>query len=186
MTMLELQIREAAWSVLAFVVSRRPVAEWLIRRAKRRPYFHIHNRNKATPYMRRWWLFNPRAEDNLGGWLPSIRVHHILEPDDGVDFHDHPWNARTIILRGWYEEQRRFYWYGGGHTDIEYKRKAGNHAGLYHGERFGGFHRIDRVSEGGCYTLFIYGRWRGQWGFAVDGKKIAANDYFRSIRREHE
>lgn len=38
-------------------------------------------------------------------------------------------------------------------------------------------HRISEVSEGGVYTLFISGKWRGVWGFLVDGVKVPWKKY---------
>ena len=41
-----------AWQLFAFVVSRKPVADYLIGRATRTPYFNLPG------YMDRDWLFN--------------------------------------------------------------------------------------------------------------------------------
>ena len=64
------------WPLVAFIVSRAPVARWLIDRSLRTPYFHLDG------YMMRWWLFNP-IETYFGkkvpqyDWCPiSIRIHH--------------------------------------------------------------------------------------------------------------
>lgn len=61
-------------------------------------------------YKGRWWLFNPFSRETHKAalwWCPwSFRIHHIMRHDEDLDLHDHPWNARTIILRGWYTEQR--------------------------------------------------------------------------------
>lgn len=164
------------WSLIAWLVSRQPVADWIIQRAQRTPYFHLKG------YMKRWWLFNGYSSDQSLSpeerrkqkrfpWLPiSIRVHHILREDLGRYLHDHPWNARTIILRGWYVE----------------RRLAADLGSLYEGERhallrmrgdtatlkFGEYHEIASVSSGGVWTLFICGEYQGDWGFLVNGKKV--------------
>ncbi|KKI24516.1 hypothetical protein WX98_19415 [Pseudomonas syringae pv. persicae] len=39
------------------------------------------------------------------------------------------------------------------------------------------YHRIDEVSPGGVYTLFITSRWKGDWGFLVNGVKVAWREY---------
>jgi hypothetical protein len=152
------------WRRFAWLVSRPAVASWLIARAQRTPYTHLDG------YMHRWWLFNPFAARSGSGtrypWCPiSIRVHHILRRDHDRALHDHPWNARTIILRGWYHELRE--------DDRFHIREAGDTAAL----RFGEFHRILEVSPGGVYTLFITGRYRGTWGFKVDGAKVPHREY---------
>ncbi|MNO23667.1 hypothetical protein D3C76_134720 [compost metagenome] len=171
---------EFFWRLLAAVLSRPAVAAWLIRRAQRTPYLHIMSADGSETYMGRWWLFNPYDRDTHKPkywWFPwSIRVHHILRPDDDRDLHDHPWHARTVILRGRYTEQRL--------ADEELvglmkapacaqvtefiDRRAGDTATLRHGE----YHRIDQVSPGGVFTLFVTSRWQGEWGFLVNGRKV--------------
>jgi hypothetical protein len=117
-------------------------------------------------YMYRWWLFNPYPTGNdgagrrWGDWLPSIRIHRIMREDRDRHLHDHPWNARTFILRGGYEEERP------GQAFI--LRQPGDTARLSYGQ----YHRINKVSDGGVWTLFVTGKKRGTWGFKVDGKKV--------------
>lgn len=157
------------WRLVASVVSRPRVVAWLIARAKRTPYEHIVNPDDGSLYMGRWWLFNAydrETHKTLLSWCPiSVRIHHIMRPDSDRHLHDHPWNARTIILDGSYVEERDV-----GRT---YLRLPGDTATL----RFGEFHRIARVSEGGVWTLFITGKYRGTWGFKVDGVKVPYKTY---------
>lgn len=106
--------------------------------------------------------------------------------------HNHPWNARTIILRGFYTEKRLVKGdvreealidlrQSGLHEEVvqaarvteTITRQAGDTAAL----RFGEYHRISEVSEDGVYTLFISGKWRGVWGFLVDGVKVPWKKY---------
>lgn len=173
---------EFLWRIVARIVSHPPIARWIIRRAQRSPYFHLEG------YMRRWWLFNPykgssQAEADTTAdsarhgrrwrWLPSIRVHHILREDRAEHAHDHPWDARTIILKGGYLEARHFesayrlpehnVWTSGDTTPI----------------RHGQFHHIEQVSWDGVWTLFFTWDYRGTWGFLVDGKKIPWREYLR-------
>ena len=159
---------ECLWKIVAWVVSRRPVASWLMRRAQRTPYLHIYSPDGSEVYMYRWWLFNPCDNDTRQcryRWCPiSIRVHRIMTPDNDRHLHDHPWNAQTIILDGWYTERRQF----SNHTRIE-----GDTAPL----RFGEYHQITDVSRTGATTLFITGKYRGTWGFLVDGIKIRYREY---------
>lgn len=163
-------LTELAWNVVAFIVSREPIAHYLIARASRTPYFNL------AGYMNRDWLFNAYSSDTTlpesergkakpYPWLPSIRIHHILREDRADHPHDHPWNARTILLRGWYVECRP------GHPSRT--RKRGNTAAI----RFGEYHHIAQVSDGGVFTLFITWRYCGSWGFLVDGKKVPHRQY---------
>lgn len=167
-------LADLLWRLLAWLVTREPVKQWLVLRAFRTPYTHIHAQgNPNDVYMARWWLFNPYSGSLEGGsyvptlkWCPiSIRVHHILRPDEDRDLHDHPWNARTVILAGWYDEERE----GG----VNARRCVGDTASL----AFGEYHRINDVSDGGVVTLFITGRKRGTWGFKVDGQKVPYRTY---------
>lgn len=167
------------WKLVAWAVSRPRVADWLIRRAQRTPYTHIYHPRGL--YMGRWWLFNPYPgpEEKRKNRFPlSIRVHHICLPDDARDLHDHPWNARTIILKGGYTE-RRLKQTGitiGGcivGKDIRVDRKAGDTAKI----NFGEYHTIESLQPGGAWTLFITGKYRGTWGFLVRGIKVQWRQY---------
>lgn len=187
-------LSDLAWRGLARVASRRPVADWLVRHAQRTPYTHITGPDGSL-YMGRWWLFNayPGSSsdpDTRSAWrklLPSVRVHHIMRPDNDRDLHDHPWNARTIILRRWYREERplakvsiddllrhcRSDVVVAGQARAVLDRTAGYTGRLLFGE----YHRISEVAEGGVWTLFITWRKRGTWGFMVDGKKVPWRTY---------
>lgn len=184
------------WRLLAKLLARPAIAAWLITRAQNTPYLHIQSADGQEVYMGRWWLFNAYdRETHIGRirWCPwSIRVHHIMRPDADRDLHDHPWNARTVILRGWYREQRLLAAddplltaaliktaelrenFDGPFQATEYiDRRPGDTAQLKHGE----YHRIDEVSPDGVYTLFITSRWKGDWGFLVNGVKVAWREY---------
>ena len=165
------------WKPLAWLISMPKITNWLIKRSQLTPYIHIDN------YMNRWWLFNPYNNTDYGSkaykkfaWLPSIRIHHILREDYARDNHNHPWIARTIILKGDYDETRlknyyRDYINSGGAFVYEYEksnRVAGDTATLTPDD----FHNITRVSDGGVWTLFITWKYQQNWGFLVDGKVI--------------
>lgn len=175
------------WRLVAKLLARPAVAAWLIARAQRTPYLHIMSADGQTMYKGRWWLFNPYSRDTHKPalwWCPwSFRIHHIMRPDEDRDLHDHPWNARTIILRGWYTEQRLVkvaeqllasLGYSTSDQVTEFiDRRTGHTARLNHGE----YHRIDQISPGGVYTLFITSKWRGDWGFLVNGVKVPWRTY---------
>lgn len=171
------RVNNALWQGFAWLVSREPIADYLIRRSKRTPYFHLDG------YMNRWWLFNGYGNDPSTPekqrqekpikWLPSVRIHHILREDYARDMHDHPWNARTIILKGDYDEERMLKRFDGKHFVQDYTRKKGDTARLMFGE----YHNITRVSEGGVWTMFFTWKYMGTWGFWVNGKKIPHKEY---------
>lgn len=183
------------WNFIARISAKPAIANWLIKIAMRRPYSPIIKNGQL--YMERFWLFNPYPDTGASGadrkrWqFPiSIRIHHILLPDQDRHLHDHPWNARTVILKGGYIEQRIFtahpkkgsVWewlaskgkasWSETHS-VKKVRSRGVTATLAYGE----YHRIIFVPPDGCWTLFITGRYRGTWGFDVDGKKVKWRKY---------
>ena len=147
------------------ILSNPTVFKLLKKWSMKSPYLHITNGEDV--YMYRYWLFNPYFGNyhKWIGWLPSIRLHRIMRPDADRHLHDHPWNARTFILDGWYIEERE--------DGNKYIRVKGSTTSL----KFNEFHRIDKVSDGGVWTLFITWEYKGTWGFKVDGKKIPYKTY---------
>lgn len=187
-------MKEILWAILAYIVSRPAIAAWIIRRAKRTAYVHITSRDGKRAYMNRWWFFNPNKDgDNnpiTPRWpsLPSIRVHEILRPDDDKHLHSHPWQARTIVLKGWYAEERE------SDPHVECYREAG-YTGTIRPELF---HRITDVSKQGqmepngrgkwapaetCTTLFFTWGKAGEWGFKVGERTVPWREYLAQQER---
>jgi hypothetical protein len=165
------------WNLIARLASTPCVADWLIRRAMKTPYTHIYHPRGV--YMERYWLFNPYPAESSGksNRFPiSVRIHHICLPDEARDLHDHPWNARTIILKGGYREQRLekcdLCPESEGHVN-QYVRKPGDTARI----NFGEYHSIISLADGGAWTVFITGKYRGTWGFLVNGVKVQWRKY---------
>jgi hypothetical protein len=155
--------------VLAKLLASQFVREALIRRAMLTPYLHIKAEGTDDIYMRRFWLFNPYRREGHRAWLPSVRLHNILRPDRDRHLHDHPWDARTFILSGGYVERRE---------DGRHCRLAGDTVSL----RFGEYHTIEHVLPD-TWTLFVTWRERGEWGFLVNGRKVAHTEYLAG--RDH-
>ncbi|MDB5967141.1 MAG: hypothetical protein JWQ72_3641 [Polaromonas sp.] len=162
------------------------MVDYLIRRSKRTPYSHITSADGADVYMYRYWLFNAYSEDagkksgegsekdnRRWAWLPSIRIHHIRREDQDRDLHDHPWNARTIVLRGGYWELLLGSGRPGAPDRVRRARQVGDTGRLLFGE----YHRITSVSAGGVWTLFFTWKYCGTWGFLVNGKKVPWRQY---------
>lgn len=165
------------FNLLARILARPAIANYLIHRAQRTPYFHLDG------YMDRFWLVPYASADAGEGCGPvaflerpiawvlqrfgiALRIHHILREDWAADPHDHPWHARSFILKGWYIERR--------HGCIWLKvRRAGQTSTL----RFGEFHKITDVPVGGVWTLFVTRKYQGTWGFLVDGVKVPWREY---------
>jgi hypothetical protein len=167
-------------NLLAKFLARPAVVDYLIRRAKRTPYVHITGPDGSV-YMERYWLFNPYPANSSGAaknrFPISIRLHRIMRPDGDRHLHDHPWNARTFILRGGYTEVRPLYsdpdMREFSHLETTINRCEGDTAAL----KFGEYHRITSVTLGGVWTLFVTGKYRGTWGFDVDGVKKPWREY---------
>lgn len=167
---------------LARFLARPAVVDWLIARSAKTPYSDIVIDGET--YMRRFWLFNPYTDEGRvrrwSKYLPSVRLHHIVLPDPDRHMHDHPWNARTFILRGTYAEVRQA-------ENPEQAAEMVKHGadGVYRWRHpgstvrldFGQYHRIVGVSEGGVWTMFVTYRYRGTWGFLVDGVKVKWREY---------
>jgi hypothetical protein len=156
------------WATTAQFLALPEVADGLIERSFKTPYTHLPG------YMERFWLLNPYDFSAPKGEreLPSARIHHILRKDLDDHLHDHPWAARTVVLKGWYIEERLM---ADGSLKL-LKRQPGDTAAL----NFGTYHRIVEVSEGGVWTLFVTYRYQGTWGFLVDGKKVPWREYLDS------
>lgn len=179
-------MRELPWRTVAAILSHPRIAAWLIKRAQRTPYFPITSRDGAETYMDRWWVFNPYSTEGppRWRWLPSIRVHHILRADDDGAMHDHPWNARTILLRGEYVEERPVpavpkgvAWFPVFTVDGELRAGFVRARGYTGRVLFGQYHRISEVSPGGVYTLWFTWKYRGTWGFLVNGRKVPYREH---------
>lgn len=176
------------WMLIAFLLSRPMIANWLIERARKTPYTHITGPDGSI-YMERYWLFNSyqqgpdKQERSKYPWFPwNIRLHWIRREDQEPHMHDHPWNARTIILRGGYVEEREDVaaLASGESGDKRYliRRPAGSTAKI----GYGVYHRITHITPGGAWTFFISGPYQGPWGFLVDGVKIKWRIY-RQMRK---
>lgn len=187
-------MKDIIWSAIARICSMAPVRGVIIRKAQRTPYFDIVGLDGAT-YVGRWWLFNAYGRGADGEatparwpWLPSIRVHHIQRPDGERHLHDHPWNARTVVLDGWYAEEMPW----ASLSDKEAMRADGvaitnttraifyRKAGYTGRIRFGHYHRICAIAEGGAWTLFFTWGKQGAWGFNVNGRKVPWREYLKA------
>lgn len=166
------------WKLIAWILSRKPVATAIINHALRTPYFHLPS-NEDPSYMERYWVFNPyqRANNQQAEskykWFPwNIRVHWIKRADRELHLHDHPWHARTIILKGGYVEERLLPFHLGAGSE-QFIRTRGDTATIGYEQ----YHRITNVTDGGTWTLFISSKYQGIWGFLVDGVKVPFKEY---------
>ncbi len=173
------------------------ITKALFERAQKTPYSTLMSRDGTQEYMRRWWLFNPYQNADgtypkrnwLMRLLPSVRFHEILLPDNDLHLHDHPWNAQTIVLRGWYIEEVENPDYEPTIVDHPSNKPTmylHRQAGYTGPIRFGQYHRIASVSASRrqqTLTLFITFRHKGTWGFRVNGVKVPWRQYLGVDKR---
>ena len=130
----------------------------LIRLALRKPDFAIGN--QADPYLKRWYIFPPKAKYGL-----NVYLHQILKSDDDRALHDHPWWNISIVLKGGYVEHLPggvSKWRGPG--SIIFRKATAAHR-LQLSER-------NVINDAGayskiipCWSIFITGKWQRVWGF---------------------
>lgn len=144
-------------------------ADWLIRRSKRTPYFHLGNPER--PYMERYWVKKPDRHDEhekdssiKTGW--GARIHRIMRSDDDRALHDHPsWNISVILRGGYYEvTDAGMVWRGVG--SVVFRRATDKH-------------RLVVPQGGEAWTLFIMGPWQRVWGFHTRDGWVEWRKYLR-------
>jgi hypothetical protein len=123
----------------------------------------INDRLDKEPYLERYYLF---LKDR-GNFPFNIFVHKFLKSDPD-ELHDHPWSYFTFMLKGGYWE----------HT-IHGKKWCGPFSYRYNAANT--LHRIELdkdVKE--CWTLFIPGRKKREWGFETDTGWVNNEEYLVS------
>ena len=200
--------------MIGWLVTRPRIRDWIISTAMKTPDDPIYAADgSGRVYMNRYWLFNPLTKKDNGDWkrkwpIPfSIRVHNIVLPDDDRHLHDHPFNARTWIMVGGYDEVRAeessdFY----GHRPAEYPDRYVDIRDYYDNDRYVGvmyerregdstaltferYHKITRIHHhdhpvgAGAWTLFAFGDYLGAWGFLVNEVKVAHKEYIEKFKR---
>lgn len=121
----------------------------------------IMDRVSDEPYLERYYLLFKERER-----FPfNVFLHKFLKGDPD-DLHDHPWPYATLILKGGYWETtpQGTFWRGPGHCRISSASS---------------YHRIELKPGVACWSLFVPGPHRKEWGFDVDGQWIKHDDYLR-------
>lgn len=119
----------------------------------------IMDRQNNLPYLERYYVF---LKDRKR--FPfNVFIHKFLRSDPD-DVHDHPWPYATLILKGGYYEWipdfdsdgskigATRYWRGPGHFRVCSANS---------------YHRIELDPNITCWTLFMPGPQRREWGFLV-------------------
>jgi hypothetical protein len=149
----------------------------LLRIARPYDHGHLHHADKSL-YMERFVLFETK-------WF-SARLHHICTEDRDPHLHDHPWNFCSVLLQGYYVENRpvpvencrwarEWNWANDMEPTVQWPRIAPSIAFRRATDR----HLISYV-EPGTWTLFIYGRICQRWGFYTPRGKVDFKEYISS------
>lgn len=139
---------------------------WLDRIGRKRI---VLDRASKEPYLERYYVF---LKDRK--WFPfNVFLHKFLKSDPD-DVHDHPWPYATLILRGGYFEWTPTFnslgiktgeirhWRGPGHFRICSANS---------------FHRIELDPNVVCWTIFMPGPQKREWGFLVNNQWIHNEQY---------
>lgn len=133
----------------------------------------VLDRQSREPYLERYYLF---LKDR-NRFPFNIFLHRFLKSDPDHT-HDHPWSYATVILKGGYWE----------HIPTEYgplrspdgnlnTKRVWRGPGHFRICSADSFHRIELNPEVECWTLFMPGRQRREWGFDVEGQWIHHEKY---------
>lgn len=136
----------------------------------------IMDRQSNEPLLERYYVF---LKDRK--WFPfNIFVHKFLKSDPD-DVHDHPWPYATLILKGgYYEWIPQFDAQGKKFSEIAVWRGPGSF-------RVCGatsYHRIELDPCVECWTLFMPGPQKREWGFLVKNKWIHNEEYLAQMARQ--
>jgi len=120
----------------------------------------IMDRINNEPYLERYYLF---LKDRKR--FPfNVFLHKFLKSDPD-DVHDHPWPYATLIIKGGYWEWiPQFNKQGLKIGEISVWRSAGS----FRTAPAHSFHRIELDPDVECWTLFMPGPQKQNWGFLVN------------------
>jgi hypothetical protein len=129
----------------------------------------IMDRESNEPYLERYYVFLKERK-----WFPfNVFIHKFLKSDPD-DVHDHPWPYATLILKGGYYE-----WIpqfdNKGHKIAEFCVWRG--PGSFRTCSANSYHRIELDPTVECWTMFMPGPQRREWGFLVNNQWIHNEQY---------
>ena len=127
----------------------------------------INDREDNERYLERYYIF---LKDRKS--FPfNVFIHRFLKSDPD-DLHDHPWEFRTIILKGGYWE----------YTE---EGKFWRSPGTYRYAPANTFHRVELDKDiPYCWTLFIPSVSTRDWGFKTVRGWIQHEEYFKMKKKE--
>lgn len=136
----------------------------------------IMDRQSDEPYLERYYLFLTERQR-----FPfNVFLHKFLKGDPD-DVHDHPWPYATLILKGGYYEWVPQFDDQGRKTSEIRKWRGPGHFRIC---KSTSYHRIELKDDVTCWTLFMPGPHRREWGFLVNDQWIHNEQYLQD-RRQH-
>ena len=131
----------------------------------------VMDRQSNEPYLERYYLF---LKDRKR--FPfNVFLHRFLKSDPD-DVHDHPWPYATLILKGGYYEWTPIF-DGKGKKISETCKWRG--AGHFRTCSATSYHRIELDPTVECWTMFMPGPQKREWGFLVNNKWIHSDTYLK-------
>ena len=136
----------------------------------------VLDRQSDQPYLERYYLFLKDRKQ-----FPfNVFLHKFLKSDpDHV--HNHPWPYATLILKGgYYEWIPQFNSIGEKINEIALWRGPGS----FRVCGANSYHRIELNPSVDCWTMFMPGPQKREWGFLVKNKWIH-NEHYLEERKHH-
>ena len=129
----------------------------------------VMDRQANEPYLERYYIF---LKDRK--YFPfNVFIHKFLKSDPD-DVHDHPWPYATLILKGgYYEWVPVFDTVGRKIGEIQHWRSPG-HFRICSATSY---HRIELDPNVECWTMFMPGPQKREWGFLVKNEWIHNEKY---------
>lgn len=122
----------------------------------------IMDRESKEPYLVRYYVFLKDRKH-----FPfNIFLHQFLRSDPD-DLHDHPWPWATFILKGGYWEWIPIREMVDGYLCIVGEKKVWRGAGSFRWNNANSYHRIELEPGVDCWTLFMPGPQKREWGFLL-------------------
>ena len=131
----------------------------------------VLDRESNEPYLERYYLFLKDRKH-----FPfNIFLHKFLKSDPD-DVHDHPWPYATLILKGGYYEWTPVFDKAGKKIAEMCTWRAPGH---FRWASANSYHRIELDPSVECWTLFMPGPQKREWGFLVKNKWIHNEHYIQ-------
>jgi hypothetical protein len=134
----------------------------------------VMDRQANEPYLERYYVF---LKDRK--YFPfNVFIHKFLKSDPD-DVHDHPWSYATIILKGgYYEWTPNFDLQGAKISETRHWRGPGH----FRICPANSYHRVELKAGTDCWTMFMPGPQRREWGFLVNNKWIHNEQYLKEMK----